>query len=220
MTARWSRSPFVPTRLRKCGNNSSFTNFSNSSGIDKIEVWVKNAVDNVRINFSVFSSNPQSSSIPNPEKVYQYLHITPENINNSLQNATIKFKVNRSWADNNSIKKENISLFKYFTNISQWEELATIYIGSDKNYYSYETNLSNFSYFAIAGNITANTGKNFFSQIIGDMQSFASSNEGKIILGIILVIIILITVVLSTLVRRLRRDAASSKEVYEKWGER
>jgi len=80
--------------------------------------------------------------------VYAYLEITKENFENSdISSASIKFRVAKSWLDDNSISKEDIALFRYIT---QWNELETVIEREDDSNAYYTATTSGFSTFAIA----------------------------------------------------------------------
>lgn len=178
-----------------------FRQFSSDTGISQIYLYVNNGVQNVTINVSRYNSKPNNVSVSMPGKVYEYLHITPENLGNSLENATIYFNVNQSWSENESVAKENISLFKYYPNQSSWKDLNAMYIGPYNSYYSYEAELNNFSYFAIAEKIpvTVSIG---IQTTWTSLKEFISQNTRVFIVIWISAIILIILAILIVLVLR------------------
>ncbi|MGB9929105.1 MAG: PGF-pre-PGF domain-containing protein [Methanosarcina sp.] len=69
--------------------------------------------------------------------------ITPQNI----ENATIYFKVQKDWLENNKIDKDSISLNRY--NSGKWEKLQTIISEEDEKYIYLNAKTQGFSQFAI-----------------------------------------------------------------------
>ena len=85
-------------------------------------------------------------------KVYQYLQITQKNTQNKqISNINIEFKVAKIWLNENSIKSEDVSLFRYKNNV--WNRLLTIVTGTDTDYVYYKATSPEFSYFAIGAGI-------------------------------------------------------------------
>ncbi|MCD4842975.1 MAG: PGF-pre-PGF domain-containing protein, partial [Methanosarcinales archaeon] len=87
------------------------------------------------------------------DKVYKNLNIwigslgfaTPQNI----ANATITFKVNKSWINENNISTSSIKLNRY--NKSEWEPLITNQIAHDTDHLYFESKTSAFSPFVVTG---------------------------------------------------------------------
>jgi len=82
-------------------------------------------------------------------QLYRYLNIDT-NIN--ATSVTLYFSVERSWIEENSV--ESISLWKYD---SGWKNIGTQKTGESGNKVNYSSNLTGFSYFAIAGKIVEST---------------------------------------------------------------
>ncbi len=84
---------------------------------------------------------------PMIEPVYQYLNITKNNFNNSqIKNATIDFKVEKRWINENNIT--SVSLARYE---SGWKKLKTEMINQTVLQNIYRAYTDGFSYFAIVG---------------------------------------------------------------------
>jgi len=87
------------------------------------------------------------SSLPVNEPggfVYKYFEI----VTDFNASGKIKFRVQKSWINDNNIDEKTISLFRY---CNGWTKLDTNYISSDSDYAYYESNVPGFSYFAIVG---------------------------------------------------------------------
>lgn len=79
--------------------------------------------------------------------VYHYINITKAKFNDSdILNATMEFKVNKSWIFKNNISK--VSLLRY---VDGWVKLDTELIESADDFNLYVAHPTGFSYFAIVG---------------------------------------------------------------------
>jgi len=79
--------------------------------------------------------------------VYHYLNLTKLGFNNSdIENASIEFKVNKSWLDGNSIAAVYLARYS-----NSWTRLRTELVSSTVNYNTYRAYTNTFSYFAILG---------------------------------------------------------------------
>ncbi len=71
---------------------------------------------------------------PPQEKVYTYLNITKENFSNSdIDNATIEFKVDKTWIENNNIRSVYLARYE-----NAWGKLMTETVGSENDYKIYK----------------------------------------------------------------------------------
>ena len=55
----------------------------------------------------------------------------------------------------NSIDRDNIAMFKFDETSEEWNELITIYVDEEGDYYNYDVELSSFSYFTISEKVVA-----------------------------------------------------------------
>lgn len=89
---------------------------------------------------------------PAPGTVYKNLNIWVGNsgFSNSenLENASISFRVNRTWVSENGVGKNMITLYRYSDN--KWNTLSTTLTGEDKDYFYFRAETPGFSPFAIA----------------------------------------------------------------------
>jgi PGF-pre-PGF domain-containing protein len=122
------------------------------SDIWEIEVKVRNAVSGFSLLIKQFIKKPD---VPDPSGVpYRYLSIEAENITEEdIANATIRFKVNLSWIEENGIDKRTILLQRYDEVEKKWTPLPTEKIGEENRSLLYEALSPGFSIFTITGNI-------------------------------------------------------------------
>ncbi|OIO61638.1 hypothetical protein AUJ83_04470 [Candidatus Woesearchaeota archaeon CG1_02_33_12] len=82
------------------------------------------------------------------KRVYNYIEIKPDEESDKIQEAEIKFKVEKNWLTENKAEKNEIILNRYSDN--QWQELETSQYKSDEKYEYYSAKSPGFSYFAIS----------------------------------------------------------------------
>jgi len=129
---------------------SIMKNFGVDIGVKEIKIEVNNEAQNVKITVSKFNGKPVSVSLEKTGKVYQYIEIKTENINDKLDKATVTIKVEKSWVSENLTRKEDVSLFKFNESSNIWNELLTTYKEEDDTYFYYDVELTSFSFFAIS----------------------------------------------------------------------
>ena len=112
--------------------------------LTKVVVSLKQSLDSP----SITVANAESITAPSPtEPVYRYVSITMNRFNNSqIENATIDFKVNKSWISKNNFTR--IWLAHYD---SGWNKLRTDLVNSTATVNYYRAYTDAFSYFAIVG---------------------------------------------------------------------
>ncbi len=178
------------------GNTTSNSVTLTGSGtLIKASVTLKAALSNPSITSTELSSVPVDTP---SDIVYQYLEITKTNFENSdIQNATIEFKVNKSWIDDNNIS--TVYLARYD---SSWVKLTTDIKSTDSNYNTYLAYTDGFSYFAIAGektqqplgavepvldtNLTSADGNNTNLNASGqDSADISKSKTGPVIIAVL-----------------------------------
>lgn len=124
--------------------------FDSEIGIRQIQIDVNNPAQNVKITVTKHDGKPAEVSVEKTGKVYQYLQIGAENFDNTLDKATVEFRVERSWAAGVGLGKNDIAVFRYNEAASRWDELTTTSTREDATYYYYDVELDEFSYFAIS----------------------------------------------------------------------
>jgi len=124
--------------------------FDSEFGIRQIQIDVNNPAQNVKITVTKHDGKPAEVSVEKSGKVYQYLQIGAENLENTLDRATVEFRVEKSWAVGVELGKNDIAVSRYNEAASRWNELITTLTEEDATYYYYEVELDRFSYFAIS----------------------------------------------------------------------
>ena len=127
-----------------------------TTGIEftQIEVQVKEDVAQPSITVKPLSSQPSSVSSAAPGKVYSYVEVTKNNLDDSkISAAAIKFKVSKQWISNNSVDKAKVWLNRY--SAGQWARYAATLLSEDAGYVYYSASVPGFSVFAITGEAAA-----------------------------------------------------------------
>jgi PGF-pre-PGF domain-containing protein len=114
----------------------------------QVSISVKNRVVNVKISVEKLVEKP---AVPEPRAlVYHFISVTPANIKDEdITEAKIKFKVEKSWINQNNISVNTIALLRFSNNT--WNKLPTTKVSEDANYIYFEAETPGFSYFAISG---------------------------------------------------------------------
>ena len=117
-------------------------------GVTEITITVKNDVNDVRVTVQKLSEKPEEVIQEVLGTVYRYLKITTENLaDDDIETATIQFKVEKAWLEENGFDAETVLLNRYHDN--EWEALSTGLTGEDDEYYYYEASLTGLSIFSI-----------------------------------------------------------------------
>jgi PGF-pre-PGF domain-containing protein len=83
-------------------------------------------------------------------EAYRYFDVGHANIDDAdVENVKIKFRVRKSWLDDNDVDKSTVSLNRYHEN--NWEKLETTIVSEDSGYVHYEAVPPGFSLFVITG---------------------------------------------------------------------
>jgi|GEM_PF-4612179 len=123
-------------------------------GINRINLTVSNLSTNVRLTASKYSTLPSQVSVAKSGKVYRYLKIEATNLNQKLNLAYILLQVEKTWVQNNSLTKQDISFYKFDNSSEEWKKIITTLEAEDTTYYYLGAELTSFSYFTIAGEAT------------------------------------------------------------------
>jgi PGF-pre-PGF domain-containing protein len=132
------------------GTPAVLSNFDSASGISQIQLEVTANSYSVQFGITKYDSKPAEIGVSPTGDTYKYIHIVTQNLGNNLKTATMQIKVDKAWVSQNSLIKNDISLFRYNENSSSWTELATTYLNESSTSYYYTVQLPGFSYFAIA----------------------------------------------------------------------
>ena len=148
----------------------------------------------MKITVLKYDGIPEPVSVAKSGSIYRYLEIETENISSNLESSTISFFVEKQWVFDNKFGKKDVSLFRFDENSREWNKIETIFSEEDGTYYYYASEVSSFSYFAIAGEKTVSLiGRINF----GDLQW----------VWVIIIIIIIILVVVFIIYRRNKRSS-------------
>ena len=119
--------------------------FSKDVGITEIEIKFKEGA--AKTSFSVTKLSSKPLDIVTPEgQVNSYLEIETDLQQENLENANIRFKVDKDWLIKKGILFDEIVLQHLD---GSWNKLSTYLINSDKDSYYYQAKSPGFSYFAI-----------------------------------------------------------------------
>ncbi len=117
--------------------------------ITQVDIAVRNQLKTSKLTINNISTRPSSvKSISGA--IYQYLNITPQNVETvDLESVKLKFRVEREWITANNIDEDSISLNRYSN--GNWDELDTIRVSGDSDYIYYQSSTPGFSIFTITG---------------------------------------------------------------------
>jgi len=122
-------------------------------GLKQIEITVNNPANNVKITVTKIESEPASVVYAITSKVYKYVEITAEKIDEThIDKVKIQFEVNKSWIDDNKIDSDTVFLNRYEDG---WEKLPTQKTDEDDDFIYYEAEATGFSTYAISGDLKA-----------------------------------------------------------------
>jgi PGF-pre-PGF domain-containing protein len=125
--------------------SADFTQYA--IAVTRVRITAETDVQNVRVDVVVLPTVPSGvPAVGSP--VYSYFDITTTIDTAHMREATIEFRVPRSWVARHDIDEQTIELLKY---AGGWESLPTQRIGADSAYLYFEAKTSGFSLFAVAG---------------------------------------------------------------------
>jgi PGF-pre-PGF domain-containing protein len=125
---------------------------STGTNLREISIKVKSRATGITLIVEKHDTKPSSVAVDvtTTGKVYKYMDITASNLDSdNIEEAKIKFKVEKTWIQTNSLQEANVHLYRYSN--SEWAKLDTSKTSSDDTYVYYEAVTPGFSYFAIAG---------------------------------------------------------------------
>lgn len=124
--------------------------------IDSLDIKPSTYLENTEVTMVKLEEPPTEIPEPTSENdvTYQYLDIkfTSNQVNvpdDYIESAFIKFKVRKSWINDNDISEESIRLMRYHD--SQWEELPTVVLEDGDINICFESETPGFSTFAVVG---------------------------------------------------------------------
>ena len=132
-------SPNVPVEVNINNSNLDLT---------KITINVLQAISNFSLNVTKVDIVQTEAGLPIGQP-YQAFRIDTITSDSSISNATINFKVNKTWLSSKNGVFNDVSLYRKPTASTQWFHLATTLVNNDSNYYYFSSLSPGFSTFAI-----------------------------------------------------------------------
>lgn len=125
--------------------------------VTQVIINVKNSVNNIQVVVTKLAEKPAAVTQEVSGKVYHYIEVNKTNITDtSVNNATLRFKVEKSWLTSNNVNESTVALYRYDNNA--WNKLETTKIGDlDTDNILYEAVSLGLSVFAISGEQKAGT---------------------------------------------------------------
>jgi len=158
------------------GNSVNFNFPQNATPVTNISFDSKKTVGKTTAIVEMLIKQSTLVSEPPSDEVYKFVNIwvgnsgfaTPDNI----ENATVYFKVEKSWLQDQNIDKSSVTFNRY--NDSQWNPLQTTLAGEDNEYLYFIAETPGLSSpFAITGKTASNTTLN---ETKSETQSGSNSN--------------------------------------------
>ncbi|MHC1566301.1 MAG: PGF-pre-PGF domain-containing protein [Candidatus Syntropharchaeia archaeon] len=129
----------------EAGENLSL-NFSGT--IKELVIYANTSIENAMVEIEGIEAPEEGKELSGI--VYAYLNITARNITDeNIDNATIRFCINRNWIDKNNINVSTIRLNRYHA--GNWTELLTHLMNQTNDLVYFEAITPGFSLFAITG---------------------------------------------------------------------
>ncbi|VVB83453.1 Uncharacterised protein [uncultured archaeon] len=167
---------------------ATISGFASDSGVKEIQVEVSSTTNNAQVTVNKYDSTP--SAVSAVSGAYKYLKVDTQNLASTLNKATMKIQVEKTWVSQKGITKNDVALLKYDETGKKWNELTTTFSSEDATYYYYTTELNSFSYFAIAPKaVLTNNPETTTNNETGETAQ--SSNSTWIIVGAIVLIVLI-----------------------------
>lgn len=116
----------------------------------QVKIVTKETVQNVQVEVVRLPEKPPDIIESAGNKVYEYMEIELENVTDEdIDNATIEFRVEKSWIELHDINQSTVVLNRYVN--GSWVELNTTMGNEDAEFIYYEAQSPGFSVFAVTG---------------------------------------------------------------------
>ncbi|MEX0920520.1 MAG: PGF-pre-PGF domain-containing protein [Candidatus Pacearchaeota archaeon] len=150
-----SASSSLPTKSHSFAEITSgaaaiVSNFDSEIGVREITINVNNPAQNVKIEVTKHDGKPAAVSVERSGKVYQYIQIDAENLEDGFGSAVVEFRVEKSWLQDNGLQRDEVGVSKFDESSNVWNELETEFSSEDSDYNYYDVELDSFSYFAVS----------------------------------------------------------------------
>ncbi len=156
----YTLAPYFP------GNNMTLT-FPDFD-ITSVSIYASAPIDQVKVSLKELKNKPDDVIIVPDGSVYKYFSMSIDEDN--LKNATVYFRVNRSWLTGNNISNTSVALSEFHD--GAWDVIPTYVTGSDGKFAYYSAKASDLSaLFAISGGISIDQA--LASQAQADIESQA-----------------------------------------------
>ncbi len=104
--------------------------------------------DDVLSRLELLKNRSKSIDKSAPGSAYKNINIFVES---KIESATIKYKIENSWINNNNILLNTIAMYMWHRNDREWKELETSLSYEDGRYTYFESTTESLSYFVISG---------------------------------------------------------------------
>lgn len=134
--------------LIEAGGNASLT--FNKTEITRIIINANNTIHNAEITIQQIEKPAKITNVSGVP--YRYFNVTTTNLTaTNITNATIEFKVNKTWINESNIDEATITLNRYSDINNNWSALPTSKIKEDNASLYFESETLSFSLFAVSG---------------------------------------------------------------------
>ncbi len=181
----------------EAGKEIIITNLDTNSGIKEIKITPNAEVNNVKMVVKGYAEKPLGVSVEKNGLVYKYFEIDAPLLVNKIQEAKIQIKVEKSFSD-----KDLIGLYKFNEAAEVWNELETVFVKEEGEFYYYEAMVDSFSYFAISEKSQVESGGGGgIVEKNGDI--FTKGEEGRSSLwGIWATILVVVVIIISLVIKK------------------
>jgi PGF-pre-PGF domain-containing protein len=127
----------------------------NDDSFSITEVWINlnNPLENMGMNIIWWGLKPPTVSQIDGIVYKYYEIISDQPIRSNLRKSQFLYKIPITWADKNNLDPATVAMKAHSAADDQWTDLETRLIGSDSDYYIYESAFTSLGkYYAIAGN--------------------------------------------------------------------
>lgn len=179
----------------------------NNSQVDltKIEISVTTMIPNISLNITKINAS-SIGGLPAGQD-YQAFQINTNVNNSNISNATIQFRVNKTFLEEQNATVSDIGLYRIESNSTEWTALKTTFISEDNYYYYFSSVTSGFSIFCvfIKQQPSYQSLINNFSGLIQDLISIIKLYYFWIALGIVVIIILILMIFFAKKIKRKQR---------------
>jgi len=183
------------------GVASIMKDFDKEIGIKQIQIEVNNEAQNVKITVTKHEGKPAEVSVEKSGKIYRYLHINAENLEGKLERAVIRMQVEKSWMVANDFEIDNMAMFKFNENNNVWDELNTVYVEADNDYYYYDAEVDSFSYFAISEKVIVDAGDDG----LGDTGTTSDEEKERNLTWLWILIVVVVLAIIIGVVKVIKK---------------